>query len=616
MKIAFFMMDVKLYIERHTILLLLLVYCAIATLLTGGLVFHLDSIPFGDYGDARGVIWAHWAKTNGLLDAQTNHLIAAPHGVPIVNDIRTPVSESISLILTKFFNEIAAYNIFVLLSFPITAVGTYLLLINLLQNKIAAFIGGLIFGFCPSAVMQASGGHAVFAFNVFIPIFLLALFYNRTQRTLFSATYVAASFSLVVLTSLYFGYFAIYIGIYFVAFELINSKREDRRPILFKYFVSLIFATFIIMPSQYKVIYHQVTASHETLVNTGRIQDIGQLISYSSRPWDFILPSVDHPIFGRHVYEFVRSHLHGSNVFEQTHYLGIIPMCLLIYGVILIIRGKLIGDLRTFFLFFTFGALWMYFLSLPPLLSIGDLQAPTLSWLAYKLTPMFRVYARFGILVNFFVACAVAVVLVYLFNCMNRRRYYGMVAFLLSIVIFEYCSLPLDSALPVEQPSKVYSWLAEQPGDIIVAEYPMMNSDEFPFYSYLFWQRIHKKRLVNGAVRNNKITWDFFEKIKNLDDPNVALLLQSAGVKYVIVHASMYQDGPIPQPIKRYYPVDYANVTYNGGHVPVISFPLKLVKSFGSDFVFAWDEEKNDLDRMTIFKSIEGGPEHENLNKP
>jgi len=562
-------------------------------LLSWPLIFHLNSTLFGDFGDTRATVAWFWISANGLLDAPINHLITAPFGVETAREFSSPVFEWPVLVLSKLLNEVVAYNLFILFSFPLTALATYFLLNGLLENKIAAFIGGLIFGFCPSAVMQAAGGHAAFAFNVFIPVFLWALFYNRAQRTILSAFYVAASFSLIVLTALYFGYFAIYMGIFFIIFDLLSSRKEDRAPIIRNYIYGVIFAVFLILPFEYRAIFEQFSLGGDVLAKSGHIRDFNELTVYSSRPWDFLIPSVDHPVLGKYVYDFVRSHLHGSNIFEQSLYLGVIPVGLSLVGCILFIRGKFDAVHRTYFLFFSFGALWMYFLSLPPLISIGNFNVPTVSWFTYHIASMFRVYARFGILVIFFVACAVAVVLAHVSIKMKRAHYYALLVVLLPLLCFEYWSIPSSQALPVDKTPEVYLWLSKEPKEIMVVEYPMMKSDDASFYTYLFWQRIHKKELVNGATRDNEKAWDFFEKVNDLGNSQTPVLLKSVGVKYVIVHGDMYKDGPIPSPIKRYYPVKYASETYNDGRMPAVSFPLKLVKTFGTDLVFSLEGSEN-----------------------
>lgn len=581
---------------RSSELLASLAYLLASILLTWPLFFKLGSVLFGDYGDTRGGVWWVWAKTNGLLDASINHLIASPFGIPTVRGFRQPVTEWLPIILSKFSNEIVAYNLYVFLSFPLTAIATYFLLERLLQQKLAAFVGGLIFGFCPAAVMQAAGGHAAFSFNAFIPLFLLALFYNRSHRTLLSVFYVAASFTLITFTTLYFGYFAIYITIFFVIFDVLNSKAESKHAISLNYLYGAIFAIVLILPFEYKAIFKQITLSNDTLAKAGHIRDLSELFVYSSRPWDFLTPSVDHPVFGAFLYDFTRAHLHGSNIFEQTLYLGMIPVGLLLTGIVLTFRGSFNVGHRTYFMFFMFGALWMYFLSLPPLLTIGSGKVPTVSYFAYYIAPMFRVYARFGILVNFFVACAAAVVLTHLSQRMKRARYFALLALLLPVLMFEYWSVPPDFALAVDRPPEVYQWLAKEPGNVIVAEYPMMRWDELSFYTYLFWQRIHKKSLVNGASKDNALAWPFFAKVNDLANPETPELLKSVGVKYVIVHTKMYQDGTIPGPIKRYFPEKSSLKGYNGGKMPIIPSSLKLIKKFGTDMVFSLEDIQVEVD--------------------
>jgi len=566
----------------------LFVYFLLSAFLTWPILSRSGSVLFGDYGDTRGVVWWLWAKINGLLDAPINHLIAAPFGVPSDPGFSQPVTEWLLIILARLSNEIAAYNFFVFLAFPLTAIAAYFFLNRLLCNRIAAFFGGLVFGFSPAAMIQATGGHASLSFGAFIPLFLLALFHNREQRTLLSAFYVAASFALVTFTMLYFGYFAIYIAIFFVVFDISNSRSEDARAIFWNYFYAAIFGVALILPFEYQKIYWQITWSGDGPAAAWR--PFGNLDIYSSRPWEFFIPSVDHPVLGIFFYDFVRTHLHGSNIFEQTLYLGMIPVGLLLGGIVLVARERFGVDHRTYFLFFAFGALWMYFLSLPPLIAIGSINVPTVSYFAYKVAPMFRGYVRFGMIVHFFVACAGAVVLVHLYRRMKRPRYYAMVAILLSLLAFEYWSVPPGYALAVDQPPEVYQWLAKEPADTMVAEYPMMRWEEAAFYTYPFWQRIHKKKLVNGASPENAKAWAFFEKVKNLEDPQTPALLKAAGVKYVIIHKNMYAEGPIPAPIKRYYPAAVSKMVYNNGIVPSIPYSMKLLKTFGTDMVFTLDE--------------------------
>jgi hypothetical protein len=577
----------KEFVNRHHLWAALVSYLLTSVLLTWPLIFRLNSVLFGDYGDTRGGVWAIWAKSSGALDGPVNKLIAAPFGVPSEYGFSQPITDWTMLVLSKFSNEIVAYNLYVFLSFPLTAFGTYFFLIRILKNQSAAFFGGLMFGFCPAAVMQAIGGHAPYAFNVFIPLLLLSLFNNHKRRTPSSVFLVALCFSLVTLTSLYFGYFSIYIVIFFVIIELFRSEKYVRWKISRNYFYGAMTALLLIVPFQYEAIYQQLTMSTDSLEKMGRVRDFNQLTVYSSRIMEYFTPTINHPIFGKHIEDSVRASLHGSNLFEQTLYLGITPVFVFLIGILLVIQKKLDVVLRKYFLFFGVATLFMFYLSLPPLVSIGGVQFPTLSKLAYLVTPMFRVYARFGILVNFFLACAVAVVLAKLFQSLKRRRYWTLFAFLLPLLVFEYWSTPLSYSKTISSPPAVYQWLAKEPGNLIVAEYPMMPADEASFYSYTFWQRVHKKRLVNGAAPNNTDAWAFFEKVRDLSNPETPKLLRAAGVKYVLVHNESYETGPIPAALKRYYPNEISTMTYNNGSEPEIPSSLSLVQSFGEDNVYS-----------------------------
>ena len=583
-----------------------LAYFIASTLLTWPLLFNSGSLLFGDYGDTRGVVWWQWAKANGFLDAPINYLTAAPFGTSTERGFSAPFSEWLVILLTKASNEIIAYNFIVFLSFPLTALATYLLLDRLLNNKIASFVGGFVFGFCPAALMQAAGGHAAFSFNVFIPLFVLALFYNREQRTHLSALYAATSFSLITFTALYFGYFAIYIAIIYIIFDALNARSISKRDILWNYFWMALFATLLVLPFEYRAIVQQLASTTSELAKAGHVRDFSELNIFSSRPWEFLVPSIDHPVLGGWVYGFTKDHLHGSNIPEQTLYLGLVPIGLLLVGLGLIVRREFNVEHRTYFQFFAFGALGMYFLSLPPLLAFGSVKVPTVSYFAYYVAPMFRVYARFGILVNFFVACAAAVVLAHLYQHMKRARYYVLLAVSLSVLIFEYWSIPPGYALEVDNPPEVYRWLAQEPSDVIVAEYPMTSNDEPAFYTYLFWQRIHRKRLVNGASPDNVRAWALFEKVKKLDNPETPTLLKSVGVKYVIVHKKMYQEGLIPKQLKRYFPESVSSVTYNGGNTPSIPFSMKPVKSFGADAVYSLESVPLNIASKEKLRPVDG----------
>lgn len=564
---------------------ILLLYFLIAILLTWPMILVLNTHSLGDYADTRGGIWDFWVKSKNLIENNTYGLIGAPFGVPVAT-LSQPVTEYFTIILSKILNEIAGHSLFIFFSFVFSAYTQYWVLLSFTKNNFASFIGGFIFGFAPAAVLQSIGGHSAFAFNIFISLFFHALFYNRRNRTYLSAFYVGVSFAGITLTSLYFGYFCIYLGLFFIAFDFLTCGRENKNKICMNYMCGALSATVLVLPFIYQDLLIQVNSTSNTLLSQGKIRDFNELAVYSARLWEYLVPSIDHPILGAYLERFVQLNLHGSNVPEQTLYLGFVPMCLFITGTFLVAQKKLNKIHRNYYLFFAFGVLLMVFLSLPPLLKFGYIEVPTLSYFAYKLVPMFRVYSRFGILVIFFLSSAVAIVLTHL-KSMPSNKYYLMILLLMPILFFEYWSISPNQIYNVSNPPEVYKWLASQKEDFLIVEYPMMLPQEVSFSNYLFWQRIHKKKMVNGASPGQTEAWQFFQKIKDISDPTTPILLNSVGVKYVLIHKQVYRDGPISSPIKRYFNTTIATANYNDGKTPPLPTNLKLVKSFGDDLVFA-----------------------------
>jgi hypothetical protein len=197
-------------------------------------------------------------------------------------------------------------------------------------------------------------------------------------------------------------------------------------------------------------------------------------------------------------------------------------------------------------------------------------------------------------------------VLKYLYQRMKRLQFYATLTVLLPLLMFEYWSVPPGYALAVDRPPEVYRWLAQEPGDAIVVEYPMIRADHIGFYTYLFWQRVHQRKLVNGALPNNAQAWVFFKKVEDLANPQTPELLKAAGVKYVVVHNNVYEEGLIPGPLKRYFPEPASGAVYNGGRVPRIPHSLKLLKTFGSDMVFSLEEDAPGNASETAGRLVDG----------
>jgi hypothetical protein len=128
------------------------------------------------------------------------------------------------------------------------------------------------------------------------------------------------------------------------------------------------------------------------------------------------------------------------------------------------------------------------------------------------------------------------------------------------------------------RPPAVYSWLAKQQGDFIIAEYPLDESavgETFVELDYLLYQRIHQKKIFNGSKPGTEAD-AIKQGLFKITDPGVPEKLASLGVQYVILHLQRYREGTN----KRAMDVI--------GDVPDLSQTqgLKLVEKFGDDEIY------------------------------
>lgn len=564
------------------------IYLALSVALTWPLALHLRTELFGDFGDTRQGIYWLWAKIHGYLDGAVNQLLAAPFGTSINHAITQPVSEALLESMARFAGEVGAFNSYIILAFPLTAFSTFLVARAFGANNRGAFVAGLIFGFCPAAVYQSLGGHAAFAFNPLIPPLVLTLYRAFTYDDRRAAVWAGILGALILLSNWYFGYFAALIALYAIFFGIAINGCRSFASIFRRALVAAGIALIIVLPFEYRAVVEQLQLNSVSLASAGRVRELGELYAYSSRPLDFLIPPLDHPIFGRLFAGLIEEHVRSS-LFEQTLYLGLIPCILFAFCINSLRKTDSSEAIRRDSAFLVGGAAWMCFVSLPPTISFFGAELPTPSYFLYPLFPMFRAYARCAIPAMFFVGCAAGVSVALLRSRFTERGYAAIAVVCTVGLLFEYWSIAPDSATPVVAPA-VYQWLARQRGDFIVAEYPMIESDEAAYYTYEYWQRVHVKRLVNGAKPTDPEAWRTFKGIRDISDPVVVATLRSLGTKFIVVHGDMYKEGPIPTALKRFYPRQRSELTYNGGRFPRVASQLRPLARFGEDVVFGFED--------------------------
>jgi len=526
-------------------IIILLVFVALSFAATYPLILRSATSVYGYPwpGDQTGTIWHFWwlkYAWDHSLSPYLSPMIAAPFGAHL--SIQYLFLNSIVLTLSLLFREIFIYNLLIFISFPLSAFAMYLLAYRVSGNRIASVMPGLIFAFSPYHINQAQG-HLTLAHIEWMPFYLLSLLMLTENKNYRNAILCGVSFALVVLSDLYYGFFMfIFTLIFFVyrgLFWLLTSRelKIDLKKARF-YLVTLALAAALIFAFNLRLFQNTGTVDVKE-----RVHPLVQLMSFSARPWDYLVPSITNPIFRRYTKPFIFARKHGSNTCELSLYLGYVPLLLAFIGVVytwtkrktqIITREKLfaVG-------FLVFGAFAALLCSAPPYKSIGALTVYFPSYLFFKFLPMFRSYSRFGIVVLMCVAVLAGVGLAYLLELLPGRR--SRIALFATLTIFlglEFAFIPRLTLLTAPRP--VYSWLAKQKGDFVIAEYPLVKSDDVINYDYMFSQRIHSKRLVNGSSPYTEAE-EWRIKVKNISDPDVPALLSYLKVKYVVLHLDKYR---------------------------------------------------------------------------
>lgn len=490
------------------------------------LIVNFDSSIYGfkQYdGDPLGTMWWMWwyrFAWSRHISSRFVDIVGYPFGLdrnsqPIAPLLNYPVA-----ILNLFIrNEVLTYNIAVLGGIFLTALCMFFLVRYLTKSNLAGFLAGIIFGFCPNQLMH-SAQHLGFTLNFWIVLYVLFLFKLKDmpcRRNLFLCAIFGAC---TVLTNYYYGYFMLIFTVVFLLFW--RSK--------FKYFFwSGIIGFFILAPFVIPILLRH----GEGVAFAHPIKD---LFKYSAHWYDYFVPSEFHPIFGKWVQGL------GRHYFERSLYLGYLPIVLGLWAMV----KKKDSTVR----FFGVTAVLFFVFSLPPVL----FKIPNFSFFAYKLFPMFRVYARMGFLVIF----SVAVLAGYGLAEMRLRRY--AVCLFIAVILFEYLNFPPFHNVELSKVPYVYQWLAGEPEDTVVVEYPFVRSIDARHSEYVFYQRIHKKSLING-VREGTIGDAFRKACYYPDKIETARLLAYLGGDYMVVH----KDG--------YSAADLENVDKNTGLELIRDFP-------------------------------------------
>jgi hypothetical protein len=493
-------------------------------------------------------------------------------------------------------NPVLGYNVTLLLSFVLSGLGTYLLVLQLTRSPGAGLVAGLIFAF--SSYRMTNLAQAQLLTTQWMPFALLALYQLMRQPRLRHVFTLVLFFCLQTLSSFYYAILLALTALGFVIFEfgfwiwsrvgqgLSFALRPSSLPYLL---IAACCLALILLPFalpyfqvQRELGFERTLADNEPFSASLRQYLMVPPHSVVNGRW---LPSDDAPIAGGYPVDAL--------------FPGLVAVVLAVWG---LVRGQ--GRTRWFFLLLLLAA---FCLSLGPRLYLAPGQPAGLdvalpyAWL-YAIVPGFkalRAPVRFDALVmlSFSVLAGYGVA-----SLLGSRRQIvsskggkqiglllaSCIVLLAGLVVLESLVWPAARAKPVpvgDGVPPVYRWLAGQPAGPAL-ELPMAFAPGGPQLDYQYLSTYHWHSTPDGysgfiPPKHGQIVYE----MERFPSERSVSLLQALGVGYAIAHTDRY-------PASRWSDMEAALAQVDD---------LTLVETFGQDRVYGVQPRSFDPGDLKVY---------------
>jgi hypothetical protein len=503
-------------------------YLALAVDLTWPMPRDPGDIFYGGIGDPIGSLATmreHAENFRPPYLPGTLNDFNAPEGlsVPWVRSLASLPSVTVIFVLSISFSEVVAYNIYVLLAYPLSGLAGFLLARKLTKNSWVAVIAGFAFAFYPYAIIKGQGHYDyVHGWPIVLAVWrMLELMEKPTRSNGFWAG-LAVLFAMA-----WTPYYILLVGVAYLALVLValgfaahdrDLHAHVRAQAVAAGMVSVFLVGFLGL---------------SRLADAGqglRTHGIDALNVYSARVYEYFVPHGANVFVGDRTAPWIADHLHGSNYSESTLYLGLSVLLLALVGLVAAVRGAFGPQLRRVAVALAVLAFAAVFFSAPPEGRILGATVPFPSHFVTEVTSTWRVYARFVIVAMLAVSMLAALgAWVLVRSRPPWLRAVGLAA-IATIVVLDLAPRG-QGTNPLVGPS-IARTLARLP-DGIVVQYPLVPAVE-SLYEDIFNQQYYDKPLINGYQADSS------EEARALaladpSNPRTGPGLASLGVKYALV---------------------------------------------------------------------------------
>ena len=405
---------------------------------------------------------------------------------------------------------VLVHNLLLLTGIVLSAAGIFVLASTLTGSPGAGVVAGVIFAFVPYRFEHYM--HMELQWTIWTPWAFWALHRVFQQGRLRDGALVGLFTALQFFSSIYYGIFLATVLALSSVLLLCASRTGARRKLVS---LALAAALAAAMLAPYVIPYAR------TRQHVGS-RSPEQVLEFGARASSYLVATDTNLLYG------VRSAPRGRP--ERRLFPGVLALLLAVTGLLL----RRPTDTAIVYCLNAVAAFEM---------SLG-LRGYSFTFL-YDHVPFFtalRAPARLGILVVFFLALLAAYGYAALEAAIPRRGARALAAGIVGLLLLEYWVAPLRLVPFPNAAPPLYAWLASQPRGI-VAEFPMPRPDTLPGEEarYAFMSTFHWMPLLNGYSGYYPPSYlSLLNEVRRFPDEESIALLRRRGVRYVVVHMSLY----------------------------------------------------------------------------
>jgi hypothetical protein len=422
-----------------------------------------------------------------------------------------PVTDIAGALLARVSGPVAAYNWLVLVTFPLAAAAAYLLGRYLALTPRGAAVAAIAYAFAPFHLAQAAY-HPHIAQTQWIPIYLLALWRCLDRATVGAVGFLAAATLAVTLSNLYGGLIAAAITPVAIAAHWLTITRF--RPGASRH-AGITAATLVLLAGAGLAFAWR--AAGAAGVNPAALAfPRADLFRYSAKWWSYLVPPVAHPIVGDAAWRIWAAAGVREGLLEQQVSLGwsIVALGLVAIGGWALARGR--GAARSPVPVLMAVAAAALVCSLSPERTIGGMTVVRPSALLYAVAPMFRAYARFGVVVQLMAAMLAGLGVDALCRHGTARARLACIS-LVVLAAGEYAVSPRALSRDV-LPTKAHRWVMQQTEDLRVLDCAPLDQES----ASVPWLTGSRVALLDGRAGD-------------CSEPNLPATLAAEGYTHLLV---------------------------------------------------------------------------------